>query len=60
MRNDNLEYIEQDTICDTCDYFSSCSENKVDITSSKDVRRHYFPAFGVICKRIEEINGKEL
>ena len=54
------EYIEEDTICVTCDYFSSCSVNKVDVTSMEDVKQHYLPDFGEICRRMEEKTDGEM
>jgi uncharacterized phage protein (TIGR01671 family) len=51
------EYVEQDTKCDLCKYNGEC-ESKIEITHSRDTRKHYIRWFNECCKlESEESNG---
>lgn len=51
------EYVEQDTKCDLCKYNGEC-ESKIEITHSRDTRKHYIRWFNEYCKlESEESDG---
>lgn len=52
------EYVEQDTKCDLCKYNGEC-ESKIEITHSRNTRKHYIRWFNEYCKlESEESDGR--
>ena len=47
-------YVEKDTRCDLCKYKDEC-EDKIDVTTLNDMRRHYIRSLGGSCK-LEELD----
>ena len=49
-----IQYIEQDTKCDKCEYLSECEENGyvLNCTIEMDNRQHFIPGRGANCKKM--------
>lgn len=43
------KYVEPNTVCDSCEKCSRCTE-KIEITSLNDIMRHFIPGCGAECR----------